>query len=742
MSYIKEKEQADNPVELYLETKKQLYEQLTHNVAEEIESFVERVGEALFQKIHESIEKRNKMLEEEVFKPLQNPDNKEMYSQYITRFFQLTQVGEIRDELKGILNFPYLGKVYYEFLEEISKNQHGHLFKKLYFTGNVFEGLKKRMNLSMDTTIKNFQNYYEAYGQYTELLRDIQSRLPGKKFVQLVSQIMASLIMGFGGSFLVKGLAKLLDPDALKIVNAQENVRQMWDKYNEQLKVDLEQLKTHYKYVQLSLYGGAFVTVNKQLKKSGIEFQKLYLQDNVYKLQLIKGEQGQVVTWAIETISHIQSLLQKKEIDKAVQVSNQFYQHVSKYPIMERTIIKNGKSIKYYANLLKFAALMCKSLELCEKEKDTFITFTAELFKQLPMVVHDHDLRNLGLMTKTEFTMKFLHHGLKENQKLNLILDYEMRMVKRKDEHDLYPGEELKEFSSSQYLATLLARFMKSKRQKVNSFYRISQNKEVPFAVMISLKRLYKKTQGWDSFYKYLLACTTNERLSKTFNKVKGVLQVIKKDKRIYIPLGMVILMLFGISGMYLMKEDNNSAWHGEKIVWRSNGEKSSSQENTTLAKESDADKSIPSISVNDSAGSSYNFKVKTKQELKQVLETALIDGNLGPFGLNVIGQEQSAVKQEFGTPDALQEAKCTACDAANTVTYGDYNLDMFPSKVKKIWLHMNIPVNELKSWLGEPYGIEEGIDSDALVYRKEGYAIYFSVADGFVKRVDMYKGE
>ena len=45
-----------------------------------------------------------------------------------------------------------------------------------------------------------------------------------------------------------------------------------------------------------------------------------------------------------------------------------------------------------------------------------------------------------------------------------------MSMIKRKDEHDLYPGEELKEFSSSQYLAILLARFMKSKRQKVNSF--------------------------------------------------------------------------------------------------------------------------------------------------------------------------------------------------------------------------------------------------------------------------------
>ena len=41
------------------------------------------------------------------------------------------------------------------------------------------------------------------------------------------------------------------------------------------------------------------------------------------------------------------------------------------------------------------------------KRKGYFITFTAELFKQLPMVVHDHDLRNLGLMTKIEFTMKF-----------------------------------------------------------------------------------------------------------------------------------------------------------------------------------------------------------------------------------------------------------------------------------------------------------------------------------------------
>ena len=45
---------------------------------------------------------------------------------------------------------------------------------------------------------------------------------------------------------------------------------------------------------------------------SGIEFQKLYLQDNVYKLQLIKEEQGQVITWATETISYTVVIKEKR----------------------------------------------------------------------------------------------------------------------------------------------------------------------------------------------------------------------------------------------------------------------------------------------------------------------------------------------------------------------------------------------------------------------------------------------
>ncbi|MEH7457599.1 S-layer homology domain-containing protein [Bacillus sp. JJ1127] len=138
----------------------------------------------------------------------------------------------------------------------------------------------------------------------------------------------------------------------------------------------------------------------------------------------------------------------------------------------------------------------------------------------------------------------------------------------------------------------------------------------------------------------------------------------------------------------------------------------------------------------------SYNFKINTKQELKQVLATALKDGKFGPFDLDVLGKDISEVKQEFGAPDVWKEAVCTECDAPNTAGYGDYNLDMYPSKVRYVWVKMDIPIEELKEWFGEPDGIEEGMDSVAFVYNRGSYSLYFSFSDGFIQRVDMLRNE
>jgi len=75
-----------------------------------------------------------------------------------------------------------------------------------------------------------------------------------------------------------------------------------------------------------------------------------------------------------------------------------------------------------------------------------------------------------------------------------------------------------------------------------------------------------------------------------------------------------------------------------------------------------------------------YNFNINTKEEMKQMLTTALQNGTFGPFKLGVLGKDISDVKNEFGAPDVLKKAPCTECDAPNIAVYGDYNIDMYPS--------------------------------------------------------------
>ncbi len=87
-------------------------------------------------------------------------------------------------------------------------------------------------------------------------------------------------------------------------------------------------------------------------------------------------------------------------------------------------------------------------------------------------------------------------------------------------------------------------------------------------------------------------------------------------------------------------------------------------------------------IAQGDEAG---NFNINSKEEMKQMLTTALENGTFGPFKLNSLGKDLSDVKKEYGVPDVLKKAPCTECDAPNIAVYGDYNIDMYPSDARHI---------------------------------------------------------
>ncbi|WP_144611979.1 S-layer homology domain-containing protein [Bacillus cereus] len=137
-----------------------------------------------------------------------------------------------------------------------------------------------------------------------------------------------------------------------------------------------------------------------------------------------------------------------------------------------------------------------------------------------------------------------------------------------------------------------------------------------------------------------------------------------------------------------------------------------------------------------------YNFNINSKEELKQMLTTALQNGTFGPFTLNTLRKDISEVKKEFGVPDVLKKAPCTECDAPNIAVYGDYNIDMYPSDARHIWVKMDITINQLKEWFGEPDEIGGDMTSEGFIYNRGSYYLYFSFSDGYIQRAEISNHE
>lgn len=144
-------------------------------------------------------------------------------------------------------------------------------------------------------------------------------------------------------------------------------------------------------------------------------------------------------------------------------------------------------------------------------------------------------------------------------------------------------------------------------------------------------------------------------------------------------------------------------------------------------------------IAQGDEAG---NFNINSKEEMKQMLTTALENGTFGPFKLNSLGKDLSDVKKEYGVPDVLKKAPCTECDAPNIAVYGDYNIDMYPSDARHIWVKMDITINELKEWFGEPDEIGGDMTSEGFIYDRGSYYLYFSFSVGYIQRAEISNHE
>lgn len=54
----------------------------------------------------------------------------------------------------------------------------------------------------------------------------------------------------------------------------------------------------------------------------------------------------------------------------------------------------------------------------------------------------------------------------------------------------------------------------------------------------------------------------------------------------------------------------------------------------------------------------------------------------------------------------------------------------------------MDITINELKEWFGEPDGIGADMTSEGFIYNRGSYSLYSSFSDGYIQRAEISKNE
>ncbi|WP_400243752.1 hypothetical protein AB3U99_21340 [Niallia sp. JL1B1071] len=74
----------------------------------------------------------------------------------------------------------------------------------------------------------------------------------------------------------------------------------------------------------LSLYGGLFISFQKELQKRWIELELLNLAKDQYQLRLIPNKRKEVNIWAMTTLQAVNKFIEQNDLPQATYTANNF----------------------------------------------------------------------------------------------------------------------------------------------------------------------------------------------------------------------------------------------------------------------------------------------------------------------------------------------------------------------------------------------------------------------------------
>jgi hypothetical protein len=419
----------------YTQSSERLKSKLPEKVYQELEAFAAFEAEEKFASIYEILNRRFEKMNELVLEVTElEKSGQDINIQEVQRlFFEIANPKEMHEDLKRAFHFSEISRKYDYFLKEMQDNPYGSLFSKLSLPEQAFTYLDSQILKEAEPVFEELESYTILVKNHFELIRSEKSAKGFKLFVKLMVKGISFAVLGPMGSIGAGLFVNTLFDQKTAIGRSMNDVGNQFDEYEEELKNSLDNMEIAYRYVLMSLYGGALLKVNEALENHYLEIHALNLKRKKYSLKYIEAEEVNTRLWAERQIYMIKRKIAEEKWYEVHAMTDRFYHYVKTNPGMGPVLLTNGRSLGRESFLLKYF-VVSKMAEVLKSEGNPgWADYVGNMLEQLPFTVKKEEAKEFGAKLPAEWGMLLVHYTLvnKELATVKAYLDYTYRIVRR-----------------------------------------------------------------------------------------------------------------------------------------------------------------------------------------------------------------------------------------------------------------------------------------------------------------------
>lgn len=546
--------QFSNPKEQFNQLLAAFNNHFPAHVADEITAFVYKMRDDKYDVIQQIVDNRFNRIKELT----QKNDPKLDRKMRVILFIEKTNPNDLAKDIRSVISLDSFFDEYERFIETLASRDHGKVFLKYQLDPQLKQFIQSGIYSAADKAMKALEEYTRSIKEFADLLHKIKNSVGEKAFLRMGASILGGMAAGVVGSIIAREITSSLTSDEDKIIQSTNQIFIKWEQFLDVFDDLVRNYEYGYLHIVATLFGGTLLSYDKGLRKANLHIDQLSMGEYNFSVRFTEVQLHKLRSWAENSVNEIKSYIKQRNRDKALYASSRFYQAVQGNSVLREVPYSEQYSLIYMANMYKYAALVMKAVDLKANDEVAFLAMITEIYKQMPYMVYDNDLKALDVPEQTDIILEWICLSLKHGQDhdLRALLDYGLSMLGRNVNIEFYNGEQGYGHGAIdlETILYVLAHFLNENQKYEHSLIqRFTDHKYFPgLSSLTELQKRYSAFSSKDAFYKFV---TKVFRLTASFNTLKPVLR--RKSRRL---LALTLLLLL-VGYLGYSQQDKIHTW-------------------------------------------------------------------------------------------------------------------------------------------------------------------------------------